>query len=414
MSKRLLVIAGADTTRTFPLTPGETLLIGRGQASATRLSDLAVSKVHCQVEWEGEHAVVVDHQSKSGTFVNGRRVLRQQLHPGDVIRIGETQLRVEEESTAAAGAAGQETLDGSSPPPGLPVPAAGGVLAGLSGKTLGDYTVGPFVAQGRSGVVFRAQDVRLKRTVALKVFWPEFLQKDEEVQRFVRAIKTMLPLRHPNLVALYAAGKTGAHCWVAMEYVEGESLAEVLKNSGPAGCLDWHTALRVAVHVGRAMEYARHNGIVHRNITPENVLIRRSDGLAKLGDLMRAKALYGMLAEKITAAGELVGEFRYLAPEGTMGGSRVDNRSDIYSLGALVYTLLAGRPPFEAEKVPELLELIRTAEPTPPASFQPSLPAAFEAAVLKMLRKEPGERYQTAAELVRELEQVAAQQGVSV
>jgi serine/threonine-protein kinase len=264
-------------------------------------------------------------------------------------------------------------------------------------------------------MVFKAGDKREDRTVALKVLWPEFSKNEEEMQRFVRAMKTVLPLRHANLVTLYGAGKAGNYCWIAMEYVDGESLTQVIQRIGAAGMLDWRNALRVAVHVARALEFAEENQILHRNIKPSNILIQHSDKLTKLGDLMLAKALEGTLAEQITRPGELIGDIAYMSPERTRGSTaQVDCRSDIYSLGATVYALLTGRPPFDAGSLPETIMKIRQAEPVKPKKYQLSIPDLFEGTVLKMLAKRPDERFQNAKALLIELERVAKFQGMTI
>jgi serine/threonine-protein kinase len=287
-------------------------------------------------------------------------------------------------------------------------------LQELIGTALSFYAVEAMLARGRSGVVFRAQDTRTNRPVALKVLLPELSRNDEVVQRLVRAMRTMLPLRHPNLVAVYGAGKTGPNCWVAMEYVEGESLTGVMRRAGAGGKLDWPKSLRVAVHVGRALEHAHGHGIVHRNITPANVLFRDSDQVAKLGDLMLAKALEGMFAEEITRPGEHVGDPAYLSPEQTNPRPEVDGRSDLYSLGALVYCMLTGRPPLQGQTVIETMTLIRTGVIAPLATLVPALPADFGAAIHRMLEKQPADRFPSAAEMLRELERIATQYGVAV
>jgi serine/threonine protein kinase len=412
MSLQLLVIAGPDKGRAFPLGSDQTLLIGRGRSSGTHLADPHVSKVHCAVDCEGERATVRDEASTAGTFVNGVRVTEQLLRPGDVIRIGQTQLRLEDAGVDAADAASMQTLAGALP---VAAPAAAGGLLALPGKMLSHYAVGAVLARGQSGVVFHARDTRQDRAVALKVLDPEFSRNDAEVQRLVRAMKTLLPLRHPNLVAVYGAGKAGPHCWIAMEYVEGQSAARTLERGGPGGGPpDWRKGLRVAVHVGRALGYAHENSILHRSVTPDSVLIRSADGVAKLGGLLLAKSLEGMLAQKITRPGEVVGELEYMSPERTRGTTDVDARSDLYSLGALAYALLTGRPPIKGKAPGQTLLLIQQAEPAPPSTYQPQVPAAFEAAVLKLLAKRREDRYQTAAELVAELEQIAAAHGVAV
>jgi serine/threonine protein kinase len=225
----------------------------------------------------------------------------------------------------------------------------------------------------------------------------------------------MLPLRHPNLVQLFGAGRTGPYCWVAMEYVQGESMTQVIQRIGTAGMLDWRYALRVAVHIGRALDYAHGQNIIHRNITPQNILVQSVDKTAKLGDLMLAKALEGTLAEQITRPGEILGDVRYMSPERTRGNTaEVDGRSDIYSLGATVYALLTGRPPFDGDCLPDIILKIRQTEPAKPTKYQLAVPGLFEGTVMRMLAKNPGERFQTAKELLADLERVARYQGVAV
>jgi serine/threonine protein kinase len=403
MSAQLTITAGPDKGRAFPLPPGATFQVGRSQATPTRLTDASVSRVHFEVEYDGTDAVLVNISS-NGTLVNGERVDRHPLRPGDTIRIGATELRYHDtalEPTTVAPA---------------PKPAAGGAeqLAKLVGQALAHYKVEAVIARGATGTVFRATDAKDGQVVALKVLQPELSSNEEEMQRFVRAMKTVLPLRHPNLVALYGAGKTGPYCWVAMEHVEGESMTQVIERIGVAGMLDWKYGFRVAAHIARALEYAHGQSVIHRNVTPQNILLRTADKTAKLGDLMRAKALEGTLAQQITRPGELVGDVGYMAPERTRGAGEVDGRSDLYGLGATVYALITGRPPFAGGSLPELITKIRNAEPERPKKFQMAIPDLFQGTVLKLLAKRPEERFQSATELLKDLERVGKFAGVSV
>jgi serine/threonine-protein kinase len=234
------------------------------------------------------------------------------------------------------------------------------------------------------------------------------------MQRFVRAMKTMLPVRHANIVTIVGAGKTGPFCWIAMDYIEGESLTKVIQRIGVAGMLDWKHAFRVAVDIARALEYAHGQSIIHRNVTPQNILLRKSDKAALLGDLMLAKALEGSLAQHVTKPGELLGDVAYMAPERTHGTGAIDGRSDLYGLGATVYAVLTGRPPCTADTLPEVIAKIRNADPEKPKKYQLSIPDMFQGAVLKLLAKRPQERYQTAAELLKDLERVGKFAGVAV
>jgi serine/threonine protein kinase len=414
MTPHLHITSGPDKGRFFPLVLGETLQVGRSQATATCLTDPTVSRVHCQIEWDGTRAVVINISS-SGTLINGQSIAQQELKPGDVLRVGNTELALrlpgDEASTAVGGA--------KAAPPPAPARAPGPVgsaqaVSSLLGKTLAHYLLEQVIAKGATGVVFKAKDTDADQTVAVKVLEPEFTRHEEEMQRFIRAMKTVLPLRHPNLVPLLKAGKAGAYGWLAMEYVEGESMTQVIRRLGVAGMLDWKYGFRVAVHIARALDYAHAQSIIHRNVTPQNILWRAADKTALLGDLMLAKALEGTMAQQITKPGALVGDVGYMSPERTRGTGEVDGRSDLYGLGATVYALIAGRPPFGSGTMIEMVTRIRSAEPEKPKKFQMAIPDMFQGTVLRLLAKRPDERYQTAKELLSDLERVGKFAGVTV
>jgi serine/threonine protein kinase len=413
MSTFLAVIAGPDKGHVFPLSNEFNILLGRSRHTITRLSDLSVSRVHCEIEMKGKRIIITDQDSGGGTFVNGKRITECDLRIGDIVKIGDTQLRVEgppdKEDVHSA-----KTLSPSVQPPPRPVLLTANRLHELTGVKLNHYEIGPVVAKGHSGLVFKANDFKNDREVAFKVMWPEFTTNEEEIQRFIRAMKTMLPMRHPNLISLYGAGKTGPHCWVAMEFVEGESLSQVISRLGTAGMLDWKKTLRIAVYVSRALEFAHGKSIVHRNITPQNILIGKTPDITKLGDLMLAKAIEGSLAQQITKPGQMLGDIRFMSPEQTGSSPSIDGRSDIFSLGALLYQLLAGRPPFEGNSLVETVTKIRQAQPVEPKKYQLAVPDAFQGIVLKMLAKRPDDRYANATELIKKLEMIAKNHAVSL
>ncbi len=201
--------------------------------------------------------------------------------------------------------------------------------------------------------------------MALKVFLPEFSRDDDEVQRFLRAMKTTLPLRHPHLVSMFGAGKSSSLCWVSMELIEGTSLAQSVQQAA-AGSGDWRVALRAVQHVARALAFLHGTHIYHRNITPTNLLLLAKNGTVKLGDLMKAKAQEGRLARQVTQAGEILGDMSFLSPEQTTNASAGDGRADLYSLGAVAYALLVGRPPLEGKNFVETILKIRQTPPAPP------------------------------------------------
>lgn len=403
MQMQLVVVSGPDQGRTFEVANEGALVIGRGQESATKLQDPRVSRKHCTLEHVDGRMCLSDAGGTSGTFVNREKITRTELRPGDLIQIGETTLRFDAVS-------GESTTMG--PPIAKSAPATGD-LSGLLGKTLHHYQIVRELAKGASGAVFLARHTETGRDTAVKVLWPELSKDEEQMQRFIRAMKTMLPIEHENIVRIFNAGKAGPHAWVAMEFVDGESLTQVIQRIGAAGMLDWQHAFRVAVHIGRALECAAGQHIIHRNIMPANILLRK-DKVVKLGDLMLAKALEGTGAEQITRPGQLVGDLAYMSPERTRGMGEVDSRSDIYGLGATAYALLTGHPPFEDASLPGLIKKIRNDEPVKPTKFQLSIPDLFQGAVLRMLAKRPEDRYQAPAELLKDLERVGKYQGVTV
>jgi serine/threonine protein kinase len=404
MSLGLFVVAGPDKDREFTLNVGTNLMLGRSAQAHYQLSDPRVSRNHCQITLEGDDVYVICNSGSGGTFVNGQMVQKQRLKIGDVLQIGDTKLRLQVGDFPVDVALAQAAA--SKQPATKPLVSKVDQLASLAGTMLCHFEVNMVIGTGRSCMVFHATDTHDNRPVALKVLHAEFTNDEEEVQRFVRAIKTMLPLRHPNLISLYAAGKTGGHCWVSMEYIAGENMQQVIDRIGVAGMLDWKNAYKVGVHVGRALEYAHGQSIVHRNVTPTNILLEATSKTVKLGDLTLAKAMEGIMAKQITRPGEIIGDVVYMSPERTRGTTELDARSDLYGLGATLYALLTGRPPFTGSTVVEKITRIRQMEPEKPTKFQMSIPSAFEGLVLRLLAKRPEDRFQNASEMLKELTRI--------
>jgi serine/threonine protein kinase len=429
MAWRLLVIDGADWGRAYPLPVSGPLTIGNGQGDAdVGLHDLYVTRLHCRIVVDGGRIEVADQGSPQGTLVNGRKVERQEIHAGDVLRVGNSHLRLEEGEAEPVPASAGVPADPDPPGPDAPDPAdppgppqlPPDRLEELTGHTLGHFQIGPVLGRGHYGLVFQARYQGPRRApagtghVALKVLSPLFPQGGEEMRTFARVLKDMLALRHPNLVAVLLAGKTGPYCWIARELVEGDSLTAAID---PGGKPNWKRALRVAVHIARALDYACRRRLVHGNVTPQNILY--SDGLkvAKLADLLLSTALEGSRLQLSVLEGKLLAELPYLAPEQTPGEAAVvDICTDIHGLGAVVYGLLTGRPPFHADDPADVLEQIRTRVPVRPRelSSDPGIPEPFEVIVLRMLAKRPEDRFSTPAELLAELVPLAQNLGVKV
>jgi serine/threonine protein kinase len=401
----LRIVAGPDEGQTIDLEAGLKLIFGRSDRADVQLKDLQASRLHCELRvGEDGTPTLVDLSSAAGTKVNGQAIREQVLHHGDTIRLGATELRlhlnrIPDASRLVAAQKPARELQAGSP-------------ADAVGQTISHFTVLDVLAKGKTGMLYKARDTRDDKDVAFKLLFEGFADDEEDLQRFVRAMTTAIALKHPNIVALHGAGKHGRRCWLAMEYVDGESLTKVIERHGSAGMLEWPDALKVAAQVARALEAAHAQQIIHRNVIPENILIRRGDGAAKLGDLMLAKALSGIKATPITRPGQLVGDLVYMAPERTREDATVDARSDLYGLGATLYALLTGRPPFAGKSLVETVSMIRQAAPVPPKQFQPAVPDALQDAVLKLLAKRPEQRHASAAQAARELERIAREEGV--
>jgi serine/threonine protein kinase len=197
-----------------------------------------------------------------------------------------------------------------------------------------------------------------------------------------------------------------------MEFIDGENLNQVIDRIGIEGMLDWREVWRIAVDIASALDAASREKIIHRNVTPANILRRKSDKMCLLGDLMLAKALEGTHARQVTSPGTILGSINYMPPERTRDSSAGDTRADIYGLGATLYALLTGRPPFQGDSTIEVIRRIREDDPTPPTKFQMSINSLFEEIVMRMIAKNPEQRYASPGTLLKELERVGKYQGL--
>jgi serine/threonine protein kinase len=393
MAKKMIVLAGPDEGRVFEL-GSEVVLLGRSRATETHLTDPHVSRVHCQIIPEGNQYTVVDFDSASGTFVNGKDIDRHVLQSGDLVRIGATHLQYVADTVEAPAAKAKEKK-------------ANDWAQALVGQTLSHYKITGLLAGGKSGYIFHAEHTTNETAVALKVLHANFGKDEKKVLHFIEAMKTVMPLSHPHLLKIYGAGKTGDHCWVATEYVPGDSLAAVIGRIDKAGKLDWKSVLRVGVYLARALEFAHSKNLIHQNVTPQNILVGKLPQNTKLTDLMLALATEEDPTTPISAAGTPSESLPYMSPERTDGpGAKVDARTDIYSLGATLYAMLAGKPPFQAATVAELIEKIRLDGAARVASINAQVPAEFDGLLRQSLAKRPQDRPTSAADFRKELEKV--------
>jgi serine/threonine protein kinase len=414
----ILIISGPEAGRSFVLADGQSLQIGRGQNSDTKINDPYMSRIHCRVSIDGDRAQIID-ASGGNLFVDGKPTESAILESGAEFKAGQSTFRyligdISDQKTVLPGNAPHQKPATPTTPPPSPKQSepASARPEDLFGKSFASYRVDSLLAVGSTGLVFKGTDTQKDRTVAIKVLFPDRMSNEEERDRFIRAMKTMLPIRHPNLVRIYNAGKSGPYCWAAMEYVDGENLNQVIDRIGIEGMLDWRQVWRVAVDVASGLDAAAREKIIHRNVTPANILRRKADKVCMLGDLMLAKALEGTLARQVTSPGTMVGSINYMSPERTRDSNIEDTRSDIYGLGATLYALLTGRPPFQGDSTIEIIRKIREEEPVPPTKYQMAIHAPFEAIVLRMISKHPDQRYASPEVLLKELERIGRYQSL--
>jgi serine/threonine protein kinase len=412
MTKRLSVIDGADQGRVFPLPDAGTVLIGSNRKHTNIcLHDLYVARVHCQVEVEEGRVTVSDQESPNGTLVNGTKITKHDLQLGDVMRIGNSYLRLEERDAALPEE--REEAETATPPapeaPGKLPQLPADRLGELTGHILGNFKLGPLLGQGYYGPVFRAHDTKRDQAVAVKVLPAVFPADTEEMRRFVAAVKPVLFLQHPGLVLLRGIGKTGHYVWLAMQLIDGESLAAKIERARTIPKLKWRPPLRVALQMARALEFMRSHHLVHANITPANILLESEPKTARLNHLGFWDALVGSTLQRQVVERKFLAELPFLSPEHIDPKILVDELSDQYSVGAVVYALLTGRPPCEGKSQEETMARIRVALPTRPKELQRSIPEEFQAVVLRMLAKHPEERYPTPTPLLADLERIAAE-----
>jgi tRNA A-37 threonylcarbamoyl transferase component Bud32/CheY-like chemotaxis protein len=261
------------------------------------------------------------------------------------------------------------------------------------GTVLAGYRIEELIGRGGMGLVYRAEHLNLRRRAAIKIIAPELAEASGFRERFNREARIAAALQHPNIVTVYDAGEADGLLYIAMQYIEGSDLSTVLRNQGR---LRPYRALDVCRQIGAALDAAHENGLIHRDVKPANVLIEGRT--AFLTDFGLTKRIEGTQTQ-LTKAGDVVGTIHYVAPEQIEGG-RVDARTDIYSLGCLVYHCLSGELPFARDTDVAVIYAHLSEEPPRLASVRPELPAGLDAVIAKALEKAPERRFKTCADLI--------------
>lgn len=416
MPWQFLVVDGADRDQVFLLPQKGAVIIGGSKKHADIcLHDLYVQRTHCEVEvLEDDTVSVRNLRPVEGIFVNKARAEQQALNAGDVLRIGNTHLRLlpateagatppprEEDAPEEPESAAEVKPAGRGPLPTLPPERLGELL----GHTLGQYQLNELLAQASHKAVFLATAQKTGETVVVKVLSPRFPGRPEELQRFSETMRKALHLTHESLVQWRGVGKTGPYVWMVREYVPGESLASILaKLAAGKKKLNWQSGLRLARQIGQALDFLHEHHLMHGHLTAGGILVNVEAKQNKLANLLLDIAIFGSQVGIAMRATRRERDVYWFSPEQCEKGAFVDDLSDQYSLGALVYARMTGRPPFTAATVEATMELIRTGPLVRPRSLNPQIPAKFEAIVLRMLSRHQENRYLNPAALLAELD----------
>jgi len=290
-------------------------------------------------------------------------------------------------------------------PPDKAEPAAKGEEAPsrdlFIGKVLGGCQILEKVAHGGMGVVYRAKQLNLGRTVAVKILSEELASDATFVRRFIQEARSAAQLSHGNIVHINDVGEYQGIFYFVMEYVDGKNLRDILKVHDK---LDIARALEITIQVCHALRHAHNRGIIHRDIKPENIMITR-EGVVKLADLGLAKRMAAENTAGITHAGSILGTPFYMAPEQAKDFSAVDSRSDIYSLGVTLYKMITGKVPFDGRSPIEVMIKAIDGKKVPIRDLR-EVPQELEEIVDRMMNKQPEKRYQQVDEVLRDLSRV--------
>ncbi|MDX2681175.1 serine/threonine-protein kinase [Streptomyces sp. NY05-11A] len=272
----------------------------------------------------------------------------------------------------------------------------------LIGRQLAGYRIECEIGRGGMAVVYRAHDLRLDRTVALKLLAPELARNDTFRKRFTHESRVAAAIDHPHIVPVFEADETEGVLYIAMRYVDGSDLRHLLDREGP---LPLPTVVRIAAQVASALDAAHDHGLVHRDVKPGNILVSRGTDsdhpehvyLTDFGLTKKSLSLTGF-----TTVGQFVGTLDYVAPE-QISGRPVDGRCDVYGLACVVYECLADRPPFLRDDDMALLWAHQNADPTPLTEVRPQLPSYLDTVFARALAKNPEARHPTCGAFVAEL-----------
>src|SRR5271169_3356107 len=266
----------------------------------------------------------------------------------------------------------------------------------MIGQTVSHYKILEKLGEGGMGVVYKAEDTKLKRTVALKFLPPQSSTSEDDKARFIQEAQAASALNHPSVCTIHDIQEHGGQMFIVMEFVDGQTLRQ------KRGTISFKQAVDIGIQLADGLAAAHEKGIVHRDIKPENIMIRK-DGIAQIMDFGLAKLrASGSKISRLTKEGSTVGTAGYMSPE-QVQGQDTDHRSDIFSFGVLLYELIAGQLPFKGVHETAIAYEIVNVDPAPMSSLKPEIDPALDAIILECLEKDPRERTQSTAQISLDL-----------
>jgi serine/threonine protein kinase len=364
---KLVCQSGHNAGHEYPLTKDVTIL-GRQSSCDVQVQDEMSSRAHCQLRRDGRLFSLVDLGSRNGTLLNNKKVSERLLSYGDVIRIGKAEYLLVKEPGDL------ELRD-----------------------LLSKYEILEKIGEGGMGIVYKANQRSMARIVALKILSPKYSSKRKFVEQFTREARAAGSLNHPNIIQVHDVGTENDIHYFSMEFVDGPTCMQVLKSQG--GPFPVADAMEIIRQTARALEYAHAHRLIHQDIKPDNIMVGPNN-IVKLADLGISKTFDE--AEDDAGQKKVMGTPHYMAPEAALG-KKVDQRVDIYSLGATAYHLLSGKTPFQGSSPTEVLKH-HVMDPLPPiAEINPEVPPKVVALIDKMMSKKPEDRQQNAAEVIEDI-----------
>lgn len=374
---KLVCRAGPNAGHEYPLDKDK-VVFGRRSGIDVQIVDSMASREHFVVHRDGRLYTVSDLESRNGTKVNGRKITERQLEFGDVIAVGEVEwILVKEEGDVE-------------------------IRDLLTSK----YEIVEKIGEGGMGIVYKAVQRSMDRTVALKILSPKYAARPKFVNQFIEEARAAGRLNHPHIIQVHDVDTENGIHYFSMEYIEGATCMQLLRTRGPFPVGE---ALEIARLTAKALQYAHEQRIIHRDVKPDNIMVGMG-GTVKLADLGISKTF-----EEAEAEGEvkrIVGTPHYMAPEAAMG-KRIDHRVDIYSLGATLYQLLTAHTLFPNQGASELLKSQIKKVPKAARDINPAIPEAVESLLTKLLAKDPDERCPSAQDAVRAIETLQQQAGLA-